>query len=547
MEYNIPELIARYEALASARDGYWLHLWREVRKYVYPSRQDNLPKGKQTSVDIFDTTAIAARYRLAAGIYNWMSPPDKRWFELAPQDDKLAEVDEVKSYFAEVTREIQLAMANSNWATRLIEVLNELAAGMDGILYVEDGGVDSVLNFRCLQVEHVCYCEDARGNVDTVFEQLEMSARQLLLEFGDSCPEKVKAQATDPKQLDGQHKVLHVVLPRSQRNEFSKQALDMPFADLYIHCETKTLLREGGYSEIPYAVCHFHKSPGEQYGRGPGVDGLADIKMLNRYRQAYIVSREYAANPGLLVPDGTLVNNEYDHSPGATNVIKPTLNNSKPELVLRPNTAANDYTDIENERLRIRTEIFFADIFDPLGDLKQITATEAEIRNAAKMVPFAPIAGNLHDKLFRPIINRVYSILMRRGMLPELPAALAEEADYKVEFVSKIALSIKNIETLAWLQAKATIMEDAQVKPEVLDNFDFDYLDRNIALNHGVDPRGLVPINKRDELRKKREAAQLQAAEMEQLVAGAGALGSNAAKAPEAGSPLDLVMNGGAV
>jgi hypothetical protein len=480
-------------------------------------------------------------------MYNWMAPPDKRWFELAPQNDKLAELDEVKDYFAVVTQKIQMAMANSNWATRLIEVLNELAAGFDGIIYVEDGGEAAALNFRCLQVEHVCYCENSRGEVDTVFEELLMSARQILQEFPEFCPEKIAAQARDPKNADTQHKVLHAVLPRVLRNERSRSNKEMPFADLFIDLDSKTILREGGYREIPYAVCHFHKSPNEQYGRGPGVDGLPDIRMLNRQRQAYIVGREYAANPGLLVPDGTLINKNYDHRPGAINIYKPGLNNARPEFILRPNTAAADWNDIESERQRIKTEIFFADIFDPLGDLKQITATEAEIRNAAKMVPFAPIAGNLHSQLFRPVINRVYSILQQRGMLPEMPAALLEDANYKVEFVSKIALSIKNIETLAWLQAKATIMEDAQVKPEVLDNFDFDYLDRNIALNHGVDPRGLVPVRKRDKVRQARESANAAAAEMQTMLAGASALGSNANQAPEAGSPLDMVMNGGAV
>ena len=53
-------------------------------------------EGGVRAVDIYDTTAIDARYRLAAGMYAWMAPPEQKWFELQAQDRELAEDDEIK-------------------------------------------------------------------------------------------------------------------------------------------------------------------------------------------------------------------------------------------------------------------------------------------------------------------------------------------------------------------------------------------------------------------------------------------------------------------
>ena len=541
---NAKDVIERYNALRATRDGYWLNVWREVRKYVMPTYSDYKTEGGIRGQEIFNTTAIEARARLAAGIYNWMAPPDKRWFELMPQDEELAKDEEVKDYFGEVTRIVSIALANSNWPTVLIQALNNLACGLDAVVYCEDGGEKSVLNFRSFPVETVCYAENSQGRVDTLFREMEMTARQLVQEFDQAnLPERIRNDAYSEKQKDNKHKILHAVFPRCDRIEGCQDAKNMPFADVYIDIESKSIIYESGFEEYPFAVCHFEKADNESYGRGPGMNMLPTIKMCNRMSQAYILGREHQSDPTYLVPDGSLLSKDFNKDPGAVIPYKPDINGSKPEML--PNTVnfGTLFEDIKSIEETIKYG-FFWDIFDPLGDLKQITATEAEIRNEGKLIPFAPLSGSLHSDLFRVIIHRVYGICMRRGYLPAQPPRLAESPDYKVEFVSKIALSMKKLETLGWLQTEASLTNLAAVKPEIIDNFDTDKIVREMGLANGIAPSWLVNEKDRDEARAARaEAAQQQAA-AEQLLAGTSALGSNLGKAPERGSPLDAVMNG---
>lgn len=535
-------IISRFEKLKSTRDGAWLDVWRQARKFCMPTENHEVSEGGVRGVDIFDTTAIRARQRLAAGMYNWMAPPEQRWFELQPSDKELEGDEDVKEFFAKSTRIVAEALANSNWPSVLIETLNNLACGLDGIVYCEDCPDPDLLNFRCYPVEQVCYSESSKGKVDTVFVEMKLTARQLLQEFNEKkLPEKVVTDAKDLRRQDTSYNILHAVFPRPRRDEKMKDSVNMPIADIYIELQSKQIIHEGGFMESPFAVCRFQKASNEQYGRGPGVDLIPDIRMLNRMRQAYIVGRERQSDPSYMAPDGSIVN--FSRDPGSLIFYKPDMSGEK--LSQLPNSAdlVSLYRDIQDERTEIK-QGFYWDIFDPLGDLKQITATEAEIRNEGKMIPFAPIAGNLHSELFSVVIHRVFGLLARRGKLPEVPEKLTENGSYKIDFVSKIARSLKKLEVMGWLQTEASLANILAVKPDVSDNFDLDSITRQIALVNGVNPEVLTAVKERDRMREERAAAAQQAQAAEQLLAGANALGQNMGKAPEPGSPLQAVMSG---
>lgn len=540
---NTQSLITRYSKLKGIRDGHWLAVWREVRRLVYPTVSDFLPEGGERGADCFNPTAVNSRSRLAAGMYNWMAPPDQRWFELVPEDEALAEDDEVKAYFGEVTKQIRLTMANSNWSAALIAALNNLACGLDGVIYCEDGAASGrQLNFRCFDPEELCYSEDAWGKVDTVFREVKMTTRQMVQYFSD-LPEKIAALAADEKRKDDKRVILHAVFPRENRNQKLGDNKNMPYADVYIDLETKAVIQEGGFEEFPFAVCRFEKSANDTYGRGPGINLLPDIRQLMTMEDAYTLARSHQADPSYLAPDGSILSKNFNRDPGSLVIYKPSMGGEKPEMLPTNPNINSLYADIQQMQQRIEKG-FFLDIFDPLGDLRDITATEAQIRNEAKMVPFAPIAGNLHNELFRVVLHRVFGILSRSGALPELPDKLLDNPNYKVEFVSKIALSIKKTETLGLYEAETIIAAYAQRDPSVLDNFDADGIVRDTFLAHGAAPKWLRPVEERDQLRAERAQAEAMAQQQQTLMEGASVLGSNLSKAPEPGSPLSEVING---
>jgi hypothetical protein len=141
----------------------------------------------------------------------------------------------------------------------------------------------------------------------------------------------------------------------------------------------------------------------------------------------------------------------------------------------------------------------------------------------------------------------VFGIIARRGMLPQPPQKLLDNPDYKIEFVSKIALSIKKIESLGWLQTEAAIANVAARNPEVMDNFLDDEIVRDISLVNGSSPGWLRSVRERDQIRAERAQAQAEQMAAQEMLAGAGALGNNLGKAPEKGSPLETIMSNSGV
>lgn len=539
---DVEAIVRRFRRLKSRRDGYWQGLWRQVRHYCMPDQEDTLPKGAEAGLSLFDTTALAARERLASGMYSWMAPSDRRWFKVQAADRGLSETGEVADWFALATDCLEAELASSNWAGELLKSLNDLACGLDAVLYCEDGGAASSLAFRSYPVETVCYAVDERDRVDTVLREFELTARQMLMRFGDDCPAEVRELAESQDRCDEARQVLHAVTPREVVSPEEPGPAHMPFLSLYIDLKTRSVLSEGGYEEMPYAVCRFRKSNREQYGRGPGIDALPEIRMLNAMRECFLRNAEQAADPPWMIPDGSLASRNFNKGPGGLIFYRPALSGARPEPVPRGNALQLDAQVIEGERQRVR-ERFFWDVFDPLGDLRNMTAQEAVIRNNAKMTPFAPIAGNMHADLFGPMIQRAFGVCLRRGLLPPPPAALLEDPAYKVEFVSKIALSLKRQSAQGWISTEASIQGLATIDPAVMDNFDRDRIARDMAEANGCEAEWLVPAEERDRLRAERQEAQAQSAQT-QLAADMAGKAGQLSRAPEPGSPLGMMMSG---
>ena len=94
---------------------------------------------------------------------------------------------------------------------------------------------------------------------------------------------------------------------------------------------------------------------------------------------------------------------------------------------------------MESVRQTIRSH-FFADVFMMLAtqDLPHMTATEVAERRQEKMLLLGPVLQRLKTELLDPLIERVYYILLRQGVIPQAPAYL-NGLEMHVTYISTIA------------------------------------------------------------------------------------------------------------
>ena len=223
----------------------------------------------------------------------------------------------------------------------------------------------------------------------------------------------------------------------------------------------------------------------------------------------------------------SIIDETWNREAGATHIYKVGPNGEKPEYMVYPTNLNSVWNDIKERQQAIR-QGFYLDIFDPLGDIKNITATEAEIRNEGKLVPFSTLVGNIHSYFLAPMIHRLIGIMARNFELIDMPEDVANNSQYKIEFVSKIALAIKQSEASNYLRFEAAMQGIFMRHPEVEDNFDTDIIARDIAIATGANPQWLRKERDRDSIREERNQlsqAQIQSDMMANEAKALGAMG----------------------
>jgi hypothetical protein len=142
-----------------------------------------------------------------------------------------------------------------------------------------------------------------------------------------------------------------------------------------------------------------------------------------------------------------------------------------------------------------------------------MTATEVIQRNEEKMRLLGPVLGRLQSELLKPLIDRVFAILLRNNMLPQAPEFLSGK-DIEIEYVSPLAKAQKSSELQSIMRAIEILGSLANVAP-VFDYVNFDNLVKHLADIVGM-PQKL--LKSQSEVNAQRQEAA-QAAEQQQQMA----------------------------
>jgi len=145
----------------------------------------------------------------------------------------------------------------------------------------------------------------------------------------------------------------------------------------------------------------------------------------------------------------------------------------------------------------------------------QMTATEVIQRNEEKMRLLGPVLGRLQSELLKPLIDRVFNILLRANMLPQAPDFLSGR-DVEIEYVSPLAKAQKSSELNSIMRAIEILGSLANVAP-VFDYVNFDNLVRHLAEIVGVPQKILKSQSQVNSERQQKEQQAQQAQQMQQM------------------------------
>lgn len=537
------EILRRQEALAADRQNFD-NLWQEAAEYVLPrqavfTRQRS--PGEEQGEQVFDDTAPFALERFAGAIQSVATPPTDRWHRLAldlPDDMLEAGAPAAKWLDAVTDRLFRARYApQANFVNQSLEAYMSLGAfGTAGLYVTEDPGRG--LRYQARHLKEFYLAEDAVGRVDTVHRAFELTARQANQRWGDKLPAAILR--TMQKAPDQKFPFVHCVKPGVETDS------RWPLASYYVSVEGKALLSEGGYRTMPYAIGRYVQAPGEVYGRGPGVQGLRTLRVLNQMVVTLMMTAEKAADPPLLTHDDDVLQAfmtvpGYINRGGVSADGKPLVQ----PLLLGSNLPVN--MEIIGQYREIVNAAFLVTLFQILvEDRTQMTATEVLYRQQEKGALLAPAMGRLQSEFLGPLIERELDILAEAGQIPPPPPEVLQylgqetqdgqvvfSAAFRPEYESPFTRMQRAQDGLAILRTLESITPLAQFNPAVLDAFDADEMVRVLAKVNGLPSKVLRSVADVKASRNVREQADKAKALLEAASVGSMAA-KNAAQAQQA-------------
>jgi hypothetical protein len=503
-------LLSRFDRLQGQRENWETH-WQEVADYMQPRKADVTKKrarGDKRMEQVFDSSPIQAVELLAASLHGMLTNPSTPWFTLRFKDEEIENEDEAKLWLEASTDAMYTAFNRSNFQQEIFELYHDLITFGTAAMFIEEDD-DDIIKFSTRHINEVFIAENDKGRIDTIYRKFKISARAAIQKFGEAVSADVQTKAKkDPYE---EIEILHAVYPRNDFNPKKKDKANMPFESVYMEYKNGNELSVGGFREFPFVVPRYLKASNEIYGRSPAMTALPDVKMLNEMSKTTIKAAQKQVDPPLLVPDdGFLL--PVRTVPGGLNFYRSGTRDRIEPL----NIGANNPLGLNMEQQRresIRAVFYVNQLMMQQGP--QMTATEVIQRNEEKMRLLGPVLGRLQSELLKPLIDRVFAVLLRNNMLPQAPDFLSGR-DVEIEYVSPLAKAQKSTELQSIMRAVEILGSLANVAP-VFDYVNFDNLVKHLADIVGVPQKILKTQSQVNAERQQAAQQQEQMQQMQQL------------------------------
>ena len=448
-------IINRFEK-AKERRASWDSLWQEAYDYTLPNRGDfssSSKAGRLNSEKIYDGTAMDAVDQLAASILGNLTPPWSQWFGLKPGPDLSPEEAEALAPVLEKAgKTLQDHLDRSNFAVEIHQSFLDLIIGGTASLYFDEAtpGGFSAFRFASVPLSQIMLEEGGSGLLDGTFRVSDLTLAQIQDRFaGAPVPQTVANKGLEDPQAE--FNILEAVTPVTEGFEYSVILNNVEAESI--------LLSRRRLPHNPFINFRWVKTPDEIYGRSPVMKALPDIKTVNKVVELVLKNASIAVT-GIWQADddGVLNPSNISLTPGT---IIPKAVGSKGLTPL--NIPANfDVSELVLEDLRSR--IRHALLADRLTQIdgRNMTATEVLERSAEMALVLGATYGRLQTELLIPLVQRAFSILRRRGEVPDIDI---DGRLVQVDFRSPLARAQGQRDTqntVSWITTVLSLGPEAQ-------------------------------------------------------------------------------------
>lgn len=451
----------RHSRLKNERDSNWLTEWKELGDFISPrSGRWNITdtnSGKRRDQKIINPRASFAARTLGAGMHTGMTNPAAPWVKFGTPDPGLMEFAPVKAWLFAVEKSMREVMARSNLYSVLPNrYAEEGVFGTAPMIVLPD---DDDL-FRCypMPVGGYMLANNSRNQVDTIYRDFRMTARQLEQQFGKASMSQTARTLAD-NNPEAWVDVVHAIEPNDMREPGRQDNQSMAFRSVYWESgsDKDSVLRKSGFKTFPCMAPRWDVLGEDVYGTGPGSMCIGSVKAVQLMERRKAELLEKGVRPPMGAPS-SLKNQRASILPGSITYLNDMQLGAKfePLYAVNPAWLGQLRPEIQADGEIIDTA-FFVDLFLMISQMDSVrTAYEIATRKEEKLLMLGPVLERQTDDLLDPLVDMVFNQMLEQSiprwmgllpgapLIPPPPKELAD-MDLRVEFTSILAQAQKAI------------------------------------------------------------------------------------------------------
>lgn len=510
---------------------------RDLGEYIKPRRPrwytSDRNKGDRRNLKIIDSTGTFSSRTLQAGMHSGMTSPARPWMELSTTDPDLKEFPAVKQYLHVVTQRMLAVFAQTNLYNALPVHYGDMgvfATAATSIMqddqnlfraYSHPIGSYHIATDKRGLINHWSYT--TQKTVLEVVEEFLLDPRTNEIDWSKAT--RALKSAWDNHSYTHKLDVTWMVTPNFTLQSGGKLGLSaarsMPFYSVYYETgqdDEDRYLRESGFEEFPVLCSRWDVTGDDWWGTDcPGMVALGDIKQLQQGEKQGLTAIQKGVYPSLKAPT-SMRSQKTSLLPADITYYDAIQGNEGPSPLHEVNLRL-DHLEAKQENVRWRIRrAFYEDLFlmlaqgDARGGVQPLTATEVAERHEEKLIALGPVLERTNDELLDPLVDRVYNMMNRAGLLPEPPDEL-DGVDLQVEYTSLLAQAQKLVNVVAQERFLTSAVNLAQTFPQVVYKVDAMNAIDDLGDSLGVNPETIIPT---DQAQEAFNQAQEQAAQAEQ-------------------------------
>lgn len=547
MDQRIKTLMQLCEDVFQKRSAL-VAFWQDIAENFYVERA-NFTVGSNAGMDFaagLETSyPLLARRDLGNAFSAMLRPSDREWFHIRAKQESREDTN-ARRWLEWATCVQRRAMYDRRaQLTRACkEGDHDFAAFGQAVISAEIGRDGASLLHRCWHLRDVAWCENAEGQVDTIFRKWNPTAHDLVRTFGAKSSAKVRDGLQDDPfdTVECRHIVvpsdLYEVLPGEKKR-------GAPYVSIYYDVDNDHVMEERGVWNTIYIVPRWQTVSGSQYAYSPAtVVALPDARLIQAMTAVLIEAGERAANPPMIAVQD-MVKSSIDLFPGGVTWVDADYDERLGE-VLRP--LVQDKTglplgiELRNDVRAVITEAFYLNKIGLPPISREMTAFEVGQRVTEYIRQALPLFEPMEQEYNGQLCEIDFGNLMRGGAfgaVADIPPSL-RGADIEFRFESPLHEAVERQKAIRLGEARQAIAQVADLEPTAAQ-----MLDVRVALRDALQGLGVPAKWTRDEREMAaRDQARAQAQAAEALLGGVARSAGITKTVGEAGQSLGAALTG---